>query len=156
MKGSQMKSFEVTATVEIPLGCSYKYEVCKETGLLLVDRVLPSPIPYNYGFSPKTLYKDGDPIDVCILGLSPIQPLAQVRVSILGAILCDDNGETDDKLVGVVVGDNTYDWEVDWALSFAKDYLSTYKPGFKVLDYVGPEKAYKIYQWSKENYKGNI
>jgi len=46
-----------------------KYELDKDTGLLFVDRILYSSVvyPHNYGFVPKTLCEDGDPIDVLIL-----------------------------------------------------------------------------------------
>ena len=61
------KNFE--ALIEIPKGCKAKYELDKETGLLKLDRVLytSTVYPANYGFIPRTLAEDGDPLDVLVL-----------------------------------------------------------------------------------------
>lgn len=55
--------------IEIPRGSKVKYELDKDTGLLYVDRILYSSVvyPHNYGFIPKTLCEDGDPLDVLVL-----------------------------------------------------------------------------------------
>ena len=65
------KSFE--ALIEIPKGCKAKYELDKETGLLRLDRVLytSTVYPSNYGFIPRTLAEDGDPLDVLVLSGDP-------------------------------------------------------------------------------------
>jgi inorganic pyrophosphatase len=56
--------------VEISKGSKNKYELDKATGLIKVDRVLFSAVhsPANYGFVPRTLEEDGDPVDVLVLG----------------------------------------------------------------------------------------
>lgn len=136
------KNFEVDAVVEIPSGSMYKYEVDKKTGQLTVDRPLPQPLSYNYGYIPNTLHEDGDPLDVCIIGLYPICPLANVKVRLLGAFKCTDNGVSDDKLLAVVSGENWSDEEV--MIERVKFYLSTYKEGFVVGDRVDAEAAYAI------------
>ena len=61
------KCFE--AYIEIPKGCKAKYELDKDTGLLKLDRVLytSTVYPANYGFIPRTLAEDDDPLDVLIL-----------------------------------------------------------------------------------------
>jgi hypothetical protein len=55
--------------IEIPRGSKVKYELDKDTGLCYVDRILYSSVvyPHNYGFIPKTLCEDGDPMDVLVL-----------------------------------------------------------------------------------------
>ncbi|KAJ7951400.1 Soluble inorganic pyrophosphatase [Quillaja saponaria] len=55
--------------VEITKGSKVKYELDKKTGLIKVDRVLYSSVvyPHNYGFIPRTLCEDNDPIDVLVL-----------------------------------------------------------------------------------------
>ena len=55
--------------IEIPKGCKAKYELDKDTGLLKLDRVLytSTVYPANYGFIPRTLAEDDDPLDVLIL-----------------------------------------------------------------------------------------
>ena len=66
--------------IGIPMGSSNKYELDKKTGMLKLDRVLYSAVyyPANYGFIPQTLAEDGDPLDVLVLGTSPIHPLTLV------------------------------------------------------------------------------
>ena len=51
------------AVVEITKGSKMKYELDKETGLLVLDRILytSTHYPANYGFIPRTLADDGDP-----------------------------------------------------------------------------------------------
>jgi inorganic pyrophosphatase len=60
---------EFNVLVEIPKGSKVKYELDKETGLLLVDRVLYSSVHYpaNYGLIPQSLGDDDDPLDVLVL-----------------------------------------------------------------------------------------
>ncbi|GJN21975.1 hypothetical protein PR202_gb09499 [Eleusine coracana subsp. coracana] len=55
--------------VEIPRGSKVKYELDKATGLIKIDRVLYSSVvyPHNYGFIPRTICEDSDPMDVLIL-----------------------------------------------------------------------------------------
>ena len=54
----------VNAIIEIPKGSKAKYEIDKETEMLRLDRVLYSSVyyPANYGFIPRTLGKDRDPL----------------------------------------------------------------------------------------------
>lgn len=139
-----MKSFEIDVIVEIPNGSRYKYEVDKKTGQLIVDRPLPAPIPYNYGYVPNTLHGDGDPLDVCIIGVHPIAPLAKVKVILLGALICEDNGESDDKLIVHVVGEDEIALMQSFLIAHVTNYLSCYKEGFVVKGFVGPEEAQEI------------
>ena len=55
--------------VEITKGSKVKYELDKKTGLIKVDRILYSSVvyPHNYGFVPRTLCEDNDPIDVLVI-----------------------------------------------------------------------------------------
>lgn len=127
------------AIVEIPNGSIYKYEVCKNTGALMLDRVLAKPSPANYGYIHNTLAGDGDPLDTFILGNDPIQPLARVNVKLMAIIRCIDNGEQDDKLVGIIDSDNVTCDLSD--LEKIEEYLRNYKPGFEVLRTEGPVEA---------------
>ena len=51
------------------------------TGLLYVDRILYSSViyPSNYGFIPKTLCEDNDPLDVLVLMQEPVVPMSFLR-----------------------------------------------------------------------------
>ena len=57
------------AVIEISKGSKSKYELDKKTGVLILDRILytSTHYPANYGFIPKTLADDGDPLDVLVL-----------------------------------------------------------------------------------------
>src|SRR6476620_4307298 len=65
---------KVTAVVEIPSGSRNKYELDKESGLFRLDRVLYSAVHYpgDYGFLPRTLGDDGDPLDILVLMTIPV------------------------------------------------------------------------------------
>jgi inorganic pyrophosphatase len=142
-------NFEITVIVEIPYASWYKYEVDKQTGNLVVDRPLPAPLPYNYGYVPNTLHADGDPLDVCIIGRYPIQPLSKIKVKLIGAFKCIDNGCSDDKLLAIVPGQD-YSEGID--VEVVRHYLSTYKEGFTVVERVGAEEAYRILMQDVEAY----
>ena len=102
------KSFE--AFIEIPRGCKAKYELDKETGLLKLDRVLytSTVYPANYGFIPRTLAEDGDPLDVLVLCGETIYPRTLVRCYPIGVIKMIDNGSMDEKIIAIPYGDPTY------------------------------------------------
>lgn len=55
--------------IEIGKGSKVKYELDKKSGLIKVDRILYSSVvyPHNYGFIPRTLCEDEDPIDVLVI-----------------------------------------------------------------------------------------
>ncbi len=98
------------AIVEISAGTRNKYEVDKETGMLMLDRVIFSSVMYpaDYGFIPQTHWEDGDPLDVLILSRYPIQPLTIVPCRPIGVMQMIDDGEEDDKIIAVVSSDPNY------------------------------------------------
>lgn len=98
---------ELNVIIEIPAGSQNKYEIDKETGLLKLDRANygPTPYPTNYGFIPKTLWDDGDAVDVLLLSSFPIHPGVLVPSRIVGIMKMTDGGESDDKIICVPVDD---------------------------------------------------
>ena len=96
--------------IEIPKGSKNKYELDKETGLLMLDRVLytSTHYPANYGFIPRTYADDGDPLDVLVLCSEEIYPMTLVRCKPIGVIKMTDNGAGDEKIIAVPVDDPTY------------------------------------------------
>lgn len=100
---------EVLALIEIPQGSRAKYEIHKASGLLMLDRMLAASMafPLNYGFVPRTLAEDGDPLDIVVLTLLPLEPLCLVKARIVGTLTMTDRGEVDDKLLAVAVEDPT-------------------------------------------------
>ena len=71
------------SVIEISKGSKKKYELDKETGLIILDRVLYTSTiyPMNYGFIPRTLGYDGDPLDVLVMCSEPLEPMTLVRSS---------------------------------------------------------------------------
>ncbi|XP_035814652.1 soluble inorganic pyrophosphatase-like isoform X1 [Zea mays] len=93
--------------VEIPRGSKVKYELDKASGLIKVDRVLYSSVvyPHNYGFIPRTLCEDNDPLDVLILMQEQVVPGCFLRARAIGLMPMIDQGEKDDKIIAVCADD---------------------------------------------------
>nr|XP_027101537.1 soluble inorganic pyrophosphatase 1-like [Coffea arabica] len=84
--------------IEITKGSKVKYELDKKTGLIKVDRILYSSVvyPHNYGFIPRTLCEDNDPMDVLVLMQEPVLPGCFLRARAVGLMPMIDQGEKDD------------------------------------------------------------
>lgn len=95
------------AIVEIPKGSKQKYEMDKDTGLLRLDRILytSTHYPANYGFIPRTLSDDGDPMDVLVLCAEPLHPMTLVECYPIGIITMTDRNEMDEKVIAIPFGD---------------------------------------------------
>lgn len=98
------------ALIEIPKGCKAKYEIDKSTGLLRLDRILytSTVYPANYGFIPRTLADDGDPLDVLVLCGDVIYPKTLVACRPIGVINMVDGGMRDEKIIAVPINDPNY------------------------------------------------
>ncbi|KAJ0616469.1 putative inorganic diphosphatase [Helianthus annuus] len=96
--------------IEISKGSKVKYELDKKTGLIKVDRVLYSSVvyPHNYGFVPRTLCEDNDPLDVLVIMQEPILPGCFLRAKAIGVMPMIDQGEKDDKIIAVCADDPEY------------------------------------------------
>ena len=79
---------EFIACIEIPKGSKKKYELDKETGLIILDRILytSTHYPANYGFIPRTYSQDKDPLDVLALCDETFDPLVLVRAKPIGVL----------------------------------------------------------------------
>lgn len=92
--------------IEIPANAgSVKYEFDKETGLLTVDRFMPTAMHYpaNYGFVPNTLAGDGDPVDVLVITPFDIQPGCLLRCRAIGMLEMTDESGEDAKVLAVPI-----------------------------------------------------
>lgn len=95
---------EVNVIIENPMGgLPVKYELDKDSGMMVVDRFLHTCMVYpgNYGFIPHTLSGDGDPIDVLVMGRTPVMPGALMAVRPVGVLLMEDDGGQDEKIIAV-------------------------------------------------------
>jgi inorganic pyrophosphatase len=97
----------VNAIIEIPQGSRAKYEIDKPSGLLKLDRVIYSSFyyPHNYGFIPRTLGEDHDPLDILVLSSISVQPLCIIEAKVIGVMQMIDGGEADDKIIAVAAHD---------------------------------------------------
>eukprot|EP00922_Rhytidocystis_sp_ex-Travisia-forbesii_P016130 GHVS01023990.1.p2 GENE.GHVS01023990.1~~GHVS01023990.1.p2 ORF type:complete len:197 (+),score=28.29 GHVS01023990.1:216-806(+) len=146
---------EFNCVVEIPKGGKVKYELDKESGLLKVDRILYSSViyPANYGFIPRTLGEDHDPLDMLVLMSETVVPLSIVRVRPIGLMRMLDQGEEDDKIICVHLDDpavaeyTSIDQIPQHTLKeirrFFEDYKKNEHKEVVVDEIVGPEEAKK-------------
>src|SRR5262249_47477918 len=98
--------YDVNAIIEIPQGGEpVKYELDKESGAIFVDRFLHTAMfyPGNYGFIPHTLADDGDPMDILVVGPTPVVPGAIIRCRPVGALIMRDEAGGDEKVLAVPV-----------------------------------------------------
>ncbi|MGA8727912.1 MAG: inorganic diphosphatase [Terracidiphilus sp.] len=74
--------------IETPKGSRNKFAFDATQNIYMVKKVLPAGMvfPYDFGFLPKTLAPDGDPIDVLLLMDEPAFPGIAVRSRLIGII----------------------------------------------------------------------
>jgi inorganic pyrophosphatase len=106
----RVKKDDFLAVIEIAKGGRNKYELDKETGMIILDRVLytSTHYPANYGFIPRTYADDGDPLDVLVLCQEKIDSLVLVRCYPIGVIKMIDDGKVDEKIIAIPFNDPTY------------------------------------------------
>lgn len=155
----------VNGIIEIPKNCRAKYELDKDSGMLILDRVLYSSINYpaNYGFIPQTYCDDDDPLDILVLSQIEIVPMCMVEAKIIGVMSMQDGGEQDDKIIAVAANDmsvnhfNDISELPEHALkelrSFFEDYKKLENKTVLVEDFQGKERAKEVLQQSIEDYK---
>jgi len=97
----------VNAIIEIPKNTRAKYELDKESGMLVMDRVIYSSMyyPANYGFIPQTYCGDKDLLDILVLSQIAIVPMCVVSAKVIGVMRMMDDGEMDDKIIAVAEND---------------------------------------------------
>ena len=107
---SRITAEDFIAVIEIEKGSKKKYELDKETGSLILDRILytSTHYPANYGLIPRTYADDNDPLDVLVLCSEVIQPLSLVRCYPIGVITMLDQGKLDEKIIAIPFKDPTY------------------------------------------------
>lgn len=106
---------DFVSVIEIPKSSKVKYELDKDTGYLVTDRILytSTHYPANYGFIPRTFAEDGDPLDVLVLCSEKLYPLSLIRCYPIGVISMIDSGAADDKIIAIPFNDPTYNSYTD-------------------------------------------
>ncbi len=154
--------------VEISKGSKKKYELDKETGYIILDRILytSTHYPANYGFIPRTLGDDNDPLDVLLLCAEPLEPLSLVRAYPIGVISMIDNGRNDEKIIAIPFEDPNYNQYTDidqlpsHVFDEMKHFFSVYKNLEKketaVNEVQNRNEATKVIEAAIENYIENF
>lgn len=156
----------VNGIVEIPKNHRAKYELDKDSGMLILDRVLYSSINYpaNYGFIPRTFCDDGDPLDILVMSQIEIVPMCIVEAKVIGVMSMIDADEQDDKIIAVASNDmsvNHYDdiselpeHHIRELRSFFEDYKKLeHSPDVIVEHFKGREVAQQVIMRSIDDYK---
>jgi len=161
----RIKKESFIAVIEIPKGSKKKYELDKETGLIILDRVLfaSTHYPANYGFIPRTYAGDNDPLDVLVLCQEDIEPMSLVECYPIGIMKMIDQDEVDEKIIAVPYSDPSMNEYKDISelpkhlLTEIGHFFETYKilegKQTYILDIEGREEAEKIIVQSIENYE---
>lgn len=154
---------EITAN-QIPV----KYEVDKESGALVLDRVVGTSMfyPAHYGFIPNTLGGDGDPLDVLLVANFPVLPCSVIKCRPIGVIKMTDEKGSDEKILCVPVNKVTPLYSnvatykdlpsilIDQIIHFFEHYKDLEKDKWvKVEGMFGIEEAERLIVESIENAK---
>jgi len=152
------------ATIEIPKGSKKKYELYKGTGLIKLDRILftSTHYPSNYGFIPRTLADDNDPLDVLVLCSEILDPLTMVECYPIGVVKMVDNQEVDEKIIAIPFRDPVYSGyrDVSTLPQHVLHEISHFFEVYKALEHsetsvktiLDREKALDIIDASKKSY----
>ena len=142
---------EFNVIIEIPMNADpIKYEVDKETGALFVDRFMLTAMHYpcNYGYIPRTIADDGDPVDVLVVTPHPVTVGAVIRCRVLGVLKMDDEAGGDSKLLAVPI-DKVLPIYKHWrkATDLAPERLAQIQHFFEHYKDLEPGKWVKVIGW---------
>jgi inorganic pyrophosphatase len=142
---------EFNVIIEIPMNADpIKYEVDKETGALFVDRFMVTAMHYpcNYGYIPRTIADDGDPVDVLVVTPHPVTVGAVIRCRALGVLKMDDEAGGDAKLLAVPI-DKVLPIYKHWrkAADLAPERLAQIQHFFEHYKDLEPGKWVKVIGW---------
>lgn len=164
----RISSTDFIAAIEISKGSKKKYELDKETGLIILDRILytSTHYPANYGFIPRTYGDDKDPLDVLVICSEDIEPLSLVRCYPIGVMYMLDNGAKDEKIIAIPYNDPTYNYYTDieqlpkHVFEEIRHFFSIYKDlenkDTAVKEFGGPTEAIAVIEQCIENYENKF
>lgn len=158
---------KMNVIIEINKGSKNKYEIDKETGLIMLDRAMytTQDYPFDYGFVPQTLWDDGDPLDVLVLTTYPLFPGVLVKVRPVAVVNMVDDGESDAKIIAVPAKDPRWDEVKDLkdvnkhTIKEIEHFYKTYKnlqdKVVEINGIDGKDKAMEAFERARENYKNS-
>lgn len=144
---------QVNVFVEIPQGSDIKYELDKDSGVIMVDRFLYTAMqyPFNYGFVPGTLAEDGDPLDILVLSDKVVMPGVVIPAVVIGMLEMEDEEGIDTKVLAVPTKkvDPLYgEWtDITDVPEATKNKLRHFFENYKTLE---PNKWVKLKEWQNK------
>lgn len=154
--------------IEITKGSKKKYELDKETGYIMLDRILytSTHYPANYGFIPRTYGDDNDPLDVLLVCSEEIEPLTLVRAYPIGVISMIDDDSSDEKIIAIPFSDPNYNQytDIDQLPPHIFDEMTHFFKVYKNLEHKetavnevsGRQVAIEVINAAMENYVENF
>ena len=159
-------NLNVDVFIEIAKNSHIKYEYDKERKALICDRILHTPLNYqfNYGFIPNTLSEDSDPIDAVVIMDDELVPGCYINCKFIGVLETSDDAGNDPKLIMLpsykidpaYVGYDNINEISKSTRDKIKYFFSHYKDleNKKVVvgDFKDKEEAFKIYEESVKRF----
>jgi inorganic pyrophosphatase len=163
---------ELNVVIETPKGSRNKYEYDEQLRLFKLSGVLPSgaSFPFDFGFVPKTLGGDSDPLDVLVLMDEAAFAGCLVRARLVGVIEAEQterDGETtrNDRLIGVAAESrllarvNTLESLGPDLIEEIEHFFISYNrikgKEFKPLGRFGPGRALKLVEEGMKRYRAS-
>lgn len=151
--------------LEIPKDSPIKYEYDEATDTIISDFIFKDGFVfrYNYGFIPRTLADDHDPLDVFILIDEPLEQGKTYQALPIGMIDLLDRGEPDNKILAVLAGVPSQYADIS---DFSPQQLQEFRDFFAgiaeqknkeiiIKEFQGREQAIAEVRRCAENYKSS-
>jgi len=143
---------DINVVIEIPSNASpIKYEVDKDSGMVMVDRFLGTAMfyPCEYGFVPNTLSEDGDPVDVLVVSPYSLIPGSVIRCRPVGMLRMTDESGKDSKILAVPVDKLTTRYQhVHKPLDLGKELIDSIEHFFTHYKDLEKGKWVKVDGWA--------
>ena len=156
----------VQVIVETPAGSRNKFAFDPEQSIFVLRKVLPAGMsfPYDFGFLPKTIAPDGDPIDVLLLMDQPAYPGVAVPSRLLGVIEGEQvegkQKNRNDRLVAVAEANHQYanvrklsDLPEKWIVELQDFFVNYHKlegKTYRLLGCKSAEVAFKLIEKARK------
>ena len=159
----------VNAVIETPKHSRHKYALNNDFGIIAFHEVMPDSMewPYDYGFIPRTIAPDGDPLDVLVITDNGLFSGCLIEVRLIGAVLESKDGTDNHRTIGVPLPspgaprmtDTVYETrdlppsELDKILNFLKTYSERQGHNIDQKGVVSAAEAMKLVKRSRKEYK---
>lgn len=151
----------VTAVVESPKGCGYKYDFEPEINRFKLKKIMPAGLvfPFDFGFIPGTKGEDGDPLDIIVISELASFPGCAIDCRIIGAILAEQSerdgksmrndrflaiAEVSQQFIEIGEAGDLPGGILEQIENFFKNYNRQAGKKFKVLEVLDATKAAKL------------